>query len=400
MEKLKIFAKTIEEEALQQIRDMSECEAYRDNTIRIMPDCHAGSGCTVGTVIAVGDRVVPNTVGVDIGCGMLVVKLEEEHIDLQQLDQIINTRIPSGMNIHEVPVRTYEELKKLRCINALDLDMANCSIGSLGGGNHFIEVNRDQQGRICLVIHSGSRNLGVRVCKYYQKVAVEYCKRKVFDPKVLIAELKAQGRDQEISAALAAAKQEHKNLFIQEELAYLEGVVLEDYLYDMNICQQYATINRLTMADIILNAMSLHEISSFQTIHNYIDTDSKILRKGAISAEQGEMLIIPMNMRDGSLLCRGKGNPDWLFSAPHGAGRLMSRSKAKATLSMADFEESMKDVYTTSVCAETIDEAPMAYKPMQEIMDCITPTVEVLEVIKPIYNFKAKDVVQRYGCSR
>ena len=395
MEKLKIFAKTIEEEAMQQVRDMSRCEAYCENTIRIMPDCHAGKGCTVGTVIAVSDRVVPNTVGVDIGCGMLVVKLEEEHIDLQQLDQVINSRIPSGMNIHETPVRIFEELKELRCINVVDLNMANCSIGSLGGGNHFIEINRDKQGHNYLVIHSGSRNLGVRVCKYYQKMAVTSCKRNVFDSKALIAELKAQGREREIAAALAAAKKQQQEQAIPEELAYLKGPEAEDYLHDMNICQRYATINRRTIADIILDAMSLHESSSFHTIHNYIDTEHKILRKGAVSAMDGEMLIIPMNMRDGSLLCRGKGNPDWLFSAPHGAGRLMSRNKAKETLSMEDFQKSMKDVYTTSVCEETIDEAPMAYKPMQEIMECITPTVEVLEVIKPIYNYKAKDDVRQ-----
>lgn len=391
MEKLKIFAKTVEEEAMQQIRDMSRCKAYHENTIRIMPDCHAGAGCTVGTVIAVDNRVVPNTVGVDIGCGMFVVELAEDHIDLQLLDQVINTRIPSGMNIHENPVKTFEELNKLLCIDVLDLDMANCSIGSLGGGNHFIEVNQDQRGRLYLVIHSGSRNLGVRVCKHYQKKAIASCKRALFDPNVLIAEFKAQGREREISAALKAARKKQEKETIQEDLTYLEGSELEDYLHDMNICQQYATLNRRTMADIILDALSLHEVNSFHTIHNYIDTEAKILRKGAISAKNGEMLIIPMNMRDGSLLCRGKGNPDWLFSAPHGAGRLMSRSKAKETLSMTDFKESMKDVYTTSVCVETIDEAPMAYKPMQEIMDCIEPTVEILEVIKPLYNFKAKE---------
>ena len=388
MEKLKIFAKTVEEQALQQIVGMSESEAYQECTIRIMPDCHAGSGCTVGTVIRVGERVVPNTVGVDIGCGMLVAMFKDLTLDLQQLDEVVNTLVPSGFNIHETPVAEFEPLHRLHCVSAIDISQAQRAIGTLGGGNHFIEVNRDDEGNTYLVIHSGSRNLGLRVCKFYQEKAVKEMTDISLQVRELIDRMKAEGREREISEALKGIQKPE----VKKDLAYLTGESLAAYLHDMAIAQEYARLNRETMLGIICRAMGITPDSVFQTIHNYIELDGEevILRKGAVSAKAGETLIIPMNMRDGSLICVGKGNADWLCSAPHGAGRLMSRTAAHASISLEQFEASMQGIYSTSVCAETIDESPMAYKPMQEIIECIHPTVEIRKIIKPIYNFKAK----------
>lgn len=388
MEKLKIFAATVEDTAQQQIREMNRCEAYSDCIVRIMPDCHAGSGCTIGTVINIGDRIVPNTVGVDIGCGMLVVKLGKQEVDLALLDEVINEKIPSGFNIHEKPVMSTHILDKLFCKEVIDMSMAMRSLGTLGGGNHFIELDVDDDGNKYLVIHSGSRNLGKRVCEYWQKKAVEYCEKKAYNEQELIAKLKAEGRQKEISAVIKEAKANAPK--INKDLAYIEGTDASHYLYDMQMCQLYAFYNRDKMASIICEEMGLVVEDSFTTMHNYIDTQHNILRKGAVSALSGDRLIIPMNMRDGSLICVGKGNLDWLYSAPHGAGRLMSRKKAFESLKMEDFEKSMGGIYTTSVCEATLDESPMVYKPMQEIIDCIGDTVTVVSVIKPLYNFKAK----------
>lgn len=391
-ERVKVFAKTLEESAEKQVKEMSESEAYGDCTVRIMPDCHAGKGCTIGTVIEVKDRIVPNTVGVDIGCGMYVREIPFSEIDLQRLDEVINTYIPSGFSIHEKKVWSngYLEvnIKNLKCINVIDVDMALRSIGTLGGGNHFIEVNKDKNGKHWLVIHSGSRNLGKRVCEYWQKVAEEKCMFDSAQRKQLIETLKAEGRQDMIEKAIKEFKPKVKN----KDLAYLAGRDALNYLSDMEYAQHYASINRTAIADIIFEHMGWRNFRchDFHTVHNYIDTDLKILRKGAVKAEAGQELIIPMNMRDGSLLCIGKGNDDWLCSAPHGAGRLMSRKQALDNLKMEDFEREMSDVYSTSVCRETIDESPMAYKPMQEILDCIGDTVQVVDIIKPIYNFKAK----------
>lgn len=387
MEKIKVFAKTIEDEAKEQINSMNVCEAYKDNIVRIMPDFHAGAGCTIGTVIAVTDMVVPNTVGVDIGCGMLVTDLGKIDLDLKEVDRIINERIPSGFSIHENPVTYFDMLNQLHCKDAIDIDFANRSIGSLGGGNHFIEVDVDSKGNSYLVIHSGSRNLGVKVCNHYQEKAVKNLKTN--RNAEIIKKLKEEGRENEIQKTLQKEKAAAGK--ISKDLAYLEGEDLKEYLHDMQICQKYASLNRNTMAAIICEALCVGVHGQFETIHNYIDLPHKILRKGAVSAMNGELLIIPMNMRDGSLICRGKGNLDWLYSAPHGAGRLMSRKKAKETIDIDDFKQSMDGIYTTSVCDETKDEAPMVYKPMQEIMDCIEPTAEIIDVIKPIYNFKAKN---------
>ena len=389
MEKLKVYAQTIEDEAVQQIKQMNESEAYKDCTVRIMPDCHAGAGCTIGTVIAIKDRIVPNTVGVDIGCGMLVTELGKQEVNLKALDAAIKQEVPSGFMVHAHAVAHFtKELAELHCQNVLDMDFANRSIGSLGGGNHFIELDEDSDGNKYLVIHSGSRNLGVRVCKHYQDIAITYCRRNSCNEQEIVKQLKAEGREKEIQATLKAAKAQSPK--VDKELAYLEGEDLKDYLHDMSICQRYASLNRRVMAFAICDTLQLAIHEQFETIHNYIDLTHKILRKGAVSALNGEKLIIPMNMRDGSLICTGKGNIDWLYSAPHGAGRIMSRKKAKETLNVADFEQSMQGIYTTSVCAETLDEAPMVYKSMQEIIDCIKPTDDIVEIIKPVYNFKAK----------
>ena len=384
----KIFASIVDDVTKKQIDDLSNSDAYKGCAIRVMPDCHAGAGCTIGTVINIGERIVPNTVGVDIGCGMLVTKLEKQDVDLAQLDEVINEFIPSGFNIHDEPKMHTHILDNLFCRDVIDLDMAMRSIGSLGSGNHFIELDIDEQGNKYLVIHSGSRNLGKRVCEYWQKKAVEYCQREACNEKEIIERLKAEGRQKEIQAAIKKAKANAPK--INKELAYIKGEDANHYIFDMQMCQLYASYNRGKMADIILDKMDLHPKGQFTTLHNYIDIQHNILRKGAVSALAGEELLIPMNMRDGSLLCIGKGNLEWLYSAPHGAGRLMSRKQAKENIDMKDFEASMEGIFTTSVCEETIDEAPMVYKPMDEIVKCIEPTVEIVAVLKPLYNFKAK----------
>lgn len=390
MQQLKIYAKTVEDTAAAEIKEMSECDAYKDCMVRIMPDCHAGSGCTIGTVINIRDRIVPNTVGVDIGCGMQVVRLGKAKVDLAKLDRVVNNEIPSGFNIHEKPVTTVALIDRLHCREAIDDDMAQRSIGSLGGGNHFIEVDEGSDGEKYLVIHSGSRNLGKRVCEYWQRKAEKYCSKLGYDEQEIIARLKAEGRQREIADAIREAKERAPK--VNKDLAFVEGEDAEQYLFDMQLCQMYANTNRHYMAKIICDAMGwlLQNICNFTTIHNYIDIKHRILRKGAVCALNGEQLIIPMNMRDGSLLCTGKGNLDWLYSAPHGAGRLMSRKQAIDNLKMEDFEREMSNVYSTSVCRETIDESPMVYKPMQEIISQIGDTVTINDVIKPIYNFKAK----------
>lgn len=386
MERVKVYAKTVEDAAMSQIEEMSKCEAYKDCVIRIMPDCHAGKGCTIGTVIEVKDRIVPNTVGVDIGCGMYVCEIVSENIDLSRLDEVVNKYIPSGFNVHDVPVRYFSQLPSLFCKDVVKWDYIQRSVGTLGGGNHFIEVDKGSNGNYFLVIHSGSRNLGVTVCNYYQKIAEKECGIDPKERQMLINKLKSEGRQREIADAIKNLRPKVKNM----TLAYLEGESFMDYLHDMEIAQMYARINRETIAEIIFEKMGWSFADTFHTVHNYIDTISMILRKGTVEAGMYDRLIIPMNMRDGSLLCKGLGNYDWLYSAPHGAGRLMSRKQAFDTLKMDDFTKSMSDVYSTSVCQETIDESPMAYKPMQEIIDAVGDTVEILDVIKPIYNFKAK----------
>lgn len=383
MKNVKIFASIIDEATKKQVEDLSICDAYSGCTIRVMPDCHAGMGCTIGSVIKFNDRVVPNTVGVDIGCGMLVVNLGKVDIDLQKLDNVIHEFVPAGFNIHENAVADFD----LDFIAPLkDRQYILNSIGTLGGGNHFIEVDVDDEGYKYLVIHSGSRNLGVQVCNYWQELGFAKLKDHSVENKAVVDRLKAEGREKDIQAELKKLKCKQ----VKKELAYIEGEDLEGYLHDMRLCQEYAVLNRNTMADIILQQMEMKDLGRFTTIHNYIDIESKIIRKGAIAAPKDEMVIIPMNMRDGSLICIGKGNEDWLCSAPHGAGRIMSRKQATESLKLEDFKKSMEGIYTTTADIDTIDEAPMVYKSASAIMEDIKDTVEIVNVIKPIYNFKAK----------
>lgn len=397
MSNLKIFTENIEEEALEQINTLIKQAAFKNCKVRIMPDVHAGKGCVIGFTADLGDKIIPNIVGVDIGCGMKTIQLGKVDLDLEKLDKVIRKNIPSGRNVHQGRLNRFDKLQELYCYRILrDTKRIERSIGTLGGGNHFIEVDVDIEGNKYLIIHTGSRNLGNQVAKYYQNLAIELMQGKgdIYEKeKMLIAEYKEQGKRKEIKSVL---KKLHKNfnpspLNIPKDLCYLTGKYREQYLHDMSICQEYADLNRKTIASLVLDSYGISSINEFSTIHNYIDHDSNIVRKGAISAKKGELLLIPINMRDGCILGVGKGNKDWNESAPHGAGRLMSRSKAKKTLSLDEFKESMSGVYTTSVGLPTIDEAPMAYKPIEEIVDNITDTVEVLEIIKPIYNFKSNE---------
>lgn len=384
---VKVFAETFEYEAYEQVKRLANYEAYQNSIIRIMPDSHAGKGCTVGTTMTITDKVTPNLVGVDIGCGMLTIELKDKDIDCEKLDLIIRTKIPNGFDVHEKQKATFD-FESLICAKQVDLERALLSIGSLGGGNHFIEVDySEKSGRHYLVIHSGSRKLGGDVCKYYQDLAFQGANEMKKVREDLITRLKTEGRIQDIESEVKKLKKP----IADKELAHLSGDYFRSYLNDMEIVQRFAMLNRKTMAAIIIKEMGFLEESRFETIHNYIDFKRMILRKGAVSAEQGEKLLIPINMRDGSLICIGKGNEDWNYSAPHGAGRLMSRSKAKEMLSMDEFVNSMDGIFTTSVSTSTIDEAPQAYKSMEEIRTAITDTVEIIDTIKPIYNFKASN---------
>ena len=385
----KVFTDNIEHEAISQIIQLLNQEFAAGSQIRIMPDTHAGAGCTIGTTMTIKDKVVPYMVGVDIGCGMETVRLADKDVDLQMLDTAIHETIPSGFNIHASAPRITDRLglEDLMCVHSINMERALCSVGTLGGGNHFAELEQDEKGRYYLVIHSGSRYLGKQVADYYQDAAVKQRKQASKSVQDLIAQLKAQGRQKEIQAALKKMPASK----VEKNLAWLEDDLLEQYLHDMAIVQRYADINRKTMAANILRASRLTEVDSFTTIHNYIDIKNGILRKGAISARAGERILIPINMRDGSLLCTGKGNADWNFSAPHGAGRLLSRRRAKETIALADFEKSMEGIYSSTVGRSTIDEAPMAYKPMDEIIENIQDTVTIDAVLKPVYNFKASD---------
>lgn len=405
---LKIFTSDIEKEAVDQINLLLEQEPFKDCKVRIMPDVHAGKGCVIGFTADLGNKVIPNIVGVDIGCGMLCVELGNIELDLEKLDDIINKYIPAGRNIREHKLIDFELINKLYCLRELkETKKFNRAIGTLGGGNHFIEIDIDEDNNKYLVIHTGSRNLGKQVADYYQNLAIELCsgKEEMFKKKeAIIKTYKEQGRKEEIQKALKKLEKEYKEKKpnLPNELCYLEGKYREMYLHDMKICQEYASLNRLQIAkEILMNYFQLTFVPEieyppvmndrFETIHNYISFEDNTVRKGAIRANKGERVIIPINMRDGSIIAVGKGNKDWNNSAPHGAGRLMSRRKAKETFNLEEFKKSMEDIYSTSVLEETIDEAPFVYKPMQEIIDNIQDTVEIEKIIKPIYNFKAKN---------
>lgn len=391
-----IYADLIEQDAVEQIKRLCSHIAFQGAKIRIMPDVHAGAGCVIGFTADLGEKVVPNLVGVDIGCGMRVIKLGNVPIDFQKLDHLIQTHIPAGFAIHEKPVADCEILKQLFCRQSLqDSDRIQCSIGTLGGGNHFIECDEDPETNCrYLIIHTGSRNLGKQVAQYYQKQAVAYQKgehRLQKKQQELIEAYQAAGRERELSAAIKKLRNEEQRNTVQipEDLSYLEGDLRDAYLHDMKICQQYAAQNRQQIGAILLEHMGWEAQEQFETIHNYIDHESNIVRKGAISARAGEKVLIPINMRDGCILAVGKGNDEWNCSAPHGAGRLMSRSRARKELSMEEYKAQMAGIYTSSVVSGTLDEAPMAYKPLESILSRIHDTVTVKKILKPVYNFKA-----------
>ena len=391
----KVFTDVIDQSSISQIYNLLNQPFVDGCKVRMMPDVHAGVGCVVGTTMEVRDKVCPNLVGVDLGCGMEVAVLKEKRLELQKLDKVIHERIPSGMERRTTVHRFVSEvpLEQLRCAKRLNMDGVRLSFSSLGGWNHFAECDKDENGNLYIVIHSGSRMLGVAVASYYQREA--YKQRQGLDSRAvhercekIISEYKAANRDRELEKALIEARKGYPS-DVPEIFAYCTDYLLDDYLHDIGIVQQYALWSRKAMMDEIVKGMGLHVVDAFTTIHNYIDLDAKVLRKGAVSAQKGERLIIQINMRDGSLICTGKGNPDWNFSAPHGAGRLMSRADAKANLTLTEYRKEMQGIYSTSINRSTIDEAPMAYKSMEDIVSNIGDSVTVDKVIKPIYNFKA-----------
>lgn len=389
----KVYTDVVEDTALGQIKALCDQEFSKGSKIRIMPDVHAGAGCTIGTTMTIGDAVVPNLVGVDIGCGMETIRLRDRHLELEKLDKLIYEKIPSGFAVREKAHKRNDDidLAQLRCLRpaGIHVDRAVRSLGTLGGGNHFIEVDKDQEGYLYVVIHSGSRHLGLEVAGYYQEQAYRsLCGVSRKNIKKLIEKYKRTGRQQEIQSAVEAMKAQ-VNTEVPKALAYCRGELMDDYIHDMKIVQRFAMLNRKAMMDELIRGMKLKTEEEFTTIHNYIDTDTMILRKGAVSAKKGEKLLIPINMRDGSLICTGKGNEEWNCSAPHGAGRLMSRRKAKESYTVSQFKKEMAGIFTTSVNARTLDECPMAYKDMDDIVENIGDTAKIDKVIKPIYNFKA-----------
>lgn len=395
---LKIFTNNIEQEAIDQINTLLNQPAFENCKVRIMPDVHAGAGCVIGFTADLGDKVIPNIVGGDIGCGMLTVKLHETEIDFEKLDKVIREKVPCGRNVHECRCPGgYPDIQNLYCYrNLKNANRLELSLGTLGGGNHFIEIDVDDEGSYYLIIHTGSRNLGKQVADYYQNLAVELMSGKdelCAKQAKLIEEYKAQGRRKEIQTAI---KELHRQfnpnpLNIPKELCYLTGKYRDQYLHDMEICQDFAEMNRKYIASIIMKTMGWYAKEVWQTIHNYIEIDTNMVRKGAISAKAGERVLIPINMRDGCIIGIGKGNEDWNCSAPHGAGRIMSRHKAREVVSLDEFKDCMDGIFTTSVGVDTLDEAPMVYKPMDEIVENIKDTVEIEKIIKPVYNFKASE---------
>lgn len=399
MSDLKIFTENVEPKALNQICTLIKQTAFADCKVRIMPDVHAGAGCVIGFTADLGDKVIPNIVGVDIGCGMLTVELGNIDVDLAKLDEVIRKYVPNGRNVHETEDNFSEVIiNQLYCKDCLkNVDWLKMSGGTLGGGNHFIEIDIDDEGNKYLVIHSGSRNIGKQVAEIYQQMAVDDlsgANSLEEETKKLIEDYKRTGRHKDIQRGIAELKRKFQpKLTVPKELSYLTGEHREMYLHDMKLCQEFASLNRKQIWTEIMSGLGLNKmfVTYFETTHNYIEHDTNIVRKGAISAKEGETVLIPINMRDGCIIGRGKGNADWNYSAPHGAGRIMSRSKAKETVSLEEFERSMQGIYTTSANRSTIDESPMAYKPIEEIIENIQDTVEIVKIIKPIYNFKASE---------
>ena len=402
-----IYTDTADDVTIAQVRNLTDQPSVAGSKVRIMPDCHAGAGCVIGTTMTIQDKVIPNLVGVDIGCGMLATKLKERRVDLPKFDSVSQAEIPSGMNMRKIPHSLADEInvEELACYKKTNCrvseDIFRLSLGTLGGGNHFWELDRDEEDNIWLVVHTGSRRSGKDVAEYYQRQAYESLnetgdkrkKRIAGEREAYIEQLKREGREKQISKLLPLweASLPEPEIAVPYEVSWCEGALFDDYIHDMKIMQAYAKLNRRIITEVILKKCKLHAEEQFETVHNYIDTDRMILRKGSVSAGAGEKLLIPINMRDGALICIGKGNEDWNQSAPHGAGRLMSRSEAKNSISMKEYKESMAGIYTTSVNKGTLDESPMAYKPIDEIIANIQPTAEIVSHIRPIYNYKAGD---------
>ena len=387
----KVFADVVDQKAIAQVVDLLNQPYAAGSKIRMMPDIHAGAGCTIGTTMTITDKVCPNLVGVDIGCGMEVAILDKD-IDPEEIDNVVRKYIPAGFAIHEKEhdLAKLLDFNELRCKGNVDIERAKRSIGTLGGGNHFIEVDEDENGVTYLVVHSGSRHLGVEIANYYQKAGYDRLRAVPREEiKKTVSQLKQAGRCGDIEKAIEEMKKARQK--VPKDLAYLHGDLMDDYLNDMKFAQEFARMNRCAILSEILYHLDTEPMDRFETVHNYIDLESGILRKGAVSAKHGERLIIPMNMRDGSLICVGKGNEDWNCSAPHGAGRLFSRSEAKERFTVDEFKRQMDGIYSTSIGQSTLDECPMAYKSMQSILDNIGPTVDVTNVISPLYNFKAGD---------
>lgn len=387
-----VYGDIIEDSAIEQIKTLCDQAFSKNSKIRIMPDVHTGAGCTIGMTMTIIDKVVPNIVGVDIGCGMYTLCIGKEPIDMEKLDAIVH-KIPSGKSVWEGR-QTRFDLQALNCYrNLKDTRRLERSLGTLGGGNHFIEIDKSADGTQYLVIHTGSRNLGKQVAEYYQKTAIDLQRGKeVYFQKreEMIAQYKKEGRRKELQQALKQLTWTPKSLEMPEDLCFLYGKYMDEYLQDVAICQQFARQNRELIAQKILEQMHWQATEAFHTEHNYIDVHEKIVRKGAISAKKGEKVLIPINMKDGSILAVGKGNEDWNYSAPHGAGRLFSRGEAKKRFTLEQFQKEMEGIYTTSVTEKTLDESPMAYKRLDNIMQVVEQTVDIIEVIKPIYNFKAE----------
>lgn len=392
--KARVCTDVIDEGAVEQIKQLCNSKIFAGQKICIMPDVHAGNGCTIGTTMTIGDKVVPQMVGVDIGCGMEVVQLAEKEIDFKQLDEFIHKHIPAGMSIRGEAHAYAQQLRleELLCLKKVGVCKGYLSLGTLGGGNHFIEVDKDEEGNLYLVVHSGSRHIGGEVATYYQNEAKKYHSFGGYSEQEFIEKLKAEGREKEIEKELKLRKAEQeKETEDPFEGLYLEGKLFDAYIHDMRIMQHFADLNRHAIIDDIMSALGLHAVDRFTTVHNYIDMEHMILRKGAVSAQKGEKLLIPLNMRDGSLICIGKGNASWNCSAPHGAGRLLGRKKAKATLDMAEFRAQMEGIYSTTISENTLDESPMAYKRLEDIVDNVTPTVKIVKRIVPVYNFKSDE---------
>lgn len=395
----KVFTDVIDETSLKQIQLLCNQEFTAGEKIRLMPDVHAGAGCTIGTTMTIKDKIVPNLVGVDIGCGMetLVIHKDSDvakNFSGAVLDKIIRKNIPCGFDIRKKPHDFVSEVEWDKVKGKFTKNRAILSLGTLGGGNHFIEADKDDEGNLYIVVHSGSRHAGLEIAEYYQEMGWNQLNQKTkADLDAMIAELKATGRQSEIEEKRIEMNAQIKTA-IPKDLAYVSGYLFDDYINDMKIMQKFAALNRKAMIDTISIGLRIKKedlIEQFTTIHNYIDIENMILRKGAVSAKKGEKLLIPINMRDGSLVCIGKGNEDWNCSAPHGAGRVMSRMKAKRQLRMEEFKAQMSGIYSTTVSKETLDEAPMAYKTMDDIVNNINPTAHIEKIIKPIFNFKAAE---------